>query len=172
MTHRIRIPIFGSPQRRPIKWHQTQKKNKKKKTEMRVFLMQELVVSKYTFHPITCACVCVCLRAAGHRTAGTRPGCVGRALRWTAGSPGFPCTAGWSHGAAGRRDAQASFTQLFVLLQRVCVCACVLPWGRPAAAARCSSCTTACWSPRCPSHSEPDALLAAWWTAEGAQTFI
>lgn len=23
--------------------------------------MQELVVSKYTFHPITCACVCVCV---------------------------------------------------------------------------------------------------------------
>lgn len=34
------------------------------------------------------------LRPAGHRTAGTQPGCEGLIQQWRAGSPGSPCTAG------------------------------------------------------------------------------
>lgn len=36
------------------------------------------------------------LRPAGHRTAGTQPGCGGLTQQWRAGSPGSPCTGGLS----------------------------------------------------------------------------
>ena len=116
------------------------------------------------------------LRAAEHRTAGRRPGCGGRAPRWTAGSPGCPCTGGWSHGAA-RGGRQDTYTQdhsnttepISFYSVCVCVCVCVLPWGRSAAAARCSSCTRACWCRHFQSHSEPSARSTTWWSAEGEE---
>ncbi len=79
-----------------------------------------------SFHPIMCVSVSVCFRAGGHRTAGKRPGCGGRALRWTGGSPAFPCTAGWSHGAAERGETSRHWENTHsVVLPCVCVCVCV-----------------------------------------------
>lgn len=56
------------------------------------------------------------LRPAGHRTAGTQPGCEGLIQQWRAGSPGSPCTAGLFGDAVGRSVGASLYSSYTMVL--------------------------------------------------------